>query len=121
MSEKKRVRVVAARVPIRDGFTQDATYRDGQNVMYAGTQITYRPALPEAVADFLDDPRKYIVKGRQLVLKYVTGWNVADDTGENVAEINEQTVKELAYPVLDFAVNCITGYAPTKAGEEEKN
>lgn len=121
MSNAQRPRVVAARIPTRDGFTLSATYRAGQPVIYSGVSITYRPALQVQAQEFLDDPRKYVVKARELAAKHVTGWNVAGDDPDTVAPVSLDTVTELAYPVLDWMVNCITGYAPQTEAEDAKN
>lgn len=89
-------------------------------MIYSGVAISYRPCLQDQSADFMDDPRKYIVKARELVAKHVTGWNVAGDEPDSVAPITEATVKELAYPVIDWMVNCVTGYAPVTELDDAK-
>lgn len=121
MSEKKSLRVVSCRVPVRDGFTLSDVYRDGEAIIYSGVAITYRPALQTEAADFLDDPRKFIVKGRELILKHVTGWNVANDDGTDVAPLAAESVAQLAYPVFSWMINCITGYAPRSELDDAKN
>lgn len=117
----RKPRLVACRVPIRDGFTMTDTYRPGEPILYSGVAITYRPALQTETAEFLDDPRKYVVKARELVAKHVTGWNVADDGGDDVAKIDAESVAQIAYPVLSWMANCITGYAPRTEIEDAKN
>lgn len=117
---KPKPRLVVCRVPIRDGFTQSDTY-DGAAARYRGTAIAYRPALQDQCAEFLDDPRKYVVKARDMIVKHVTGWNVANDDGNDVAPINPVSAAELAYPILSWMVDCITGYAPQVEVEEAKN
>lgn len=121
MSDSKRPRLVQCRVKINDGFTMSDTYRAGEPIVYSGVAISYRPALQVESADFIDDPRKFIIKARELVVKHVTGWNVANDKGDDVAPVTPETVAELAYPVLSWMVNCVTGYAPREEGEDAKN
>lgn len=121
MSEKKKPRLVVCRIPARDGFTLEDVYREGEDIIYAGVAIQYRPALQTQTAEFLDDPRAFLVKGRALVLKHLTGWNVAGDTAEDAAPITAEVIAELAYPVLNWMVNCITGYAPRAEVEDAKN
>lgn len=121
MSEKKKPRLVVCRIPARDGFTLDDVYREGEDIIYAGVAIQYRPALQTQTSEFLDDPRAYLVKSRALVLKHVTGWNVAGDNPAEAAPITEEVVAELAYPVLTWMVNCITGYAPRTEVDDAKN
>jgi hypothetical protein len=116
--EKKKPRLVQCRTKIADGFTKTATC---EKAPYAGTAISFRPCLQTEVADFLDDPRKYIVKGRELLAKKLTGWNVADDTGEDAAPLTPESLAEIAYPVLDWMINAVTGYAPTDEVADAKN
>lgn len=117
---KPRPKLVSCRIPIRDGFTQTDTYK-GAASRYHGVAISYRPALQQQVADYLDDPRPFLVKAREIVERHVTGWNIPDDTGENVAKIDAATVKEIVYPVISWMVDCITGYAPVVEADDAKN
>lgn len=121
MDGQKKVRVVAGRVPIRDGFTLSDVYRDGQPIIYSGAAITYRPCLQVQSADFMDDPRKFVDKARALVLKHLVGWNIEGDEPGTVAPITEVTVGELAFPLLSWMADCVTGYAPRKEGDDAKN
>lgn len=121
MADAKKPRLVACRIPTRDGFTMHATYREGENVVYSGVAIEYRPTLQTQAVAFLDDPRDFLIKGRELVVNHVKGWNVAGDVAGDAAPLTPETVAELAYPVLSWMVNCITGYAPKSEADDAKN
>jgi len=54
-------------------------------------------------------------------VKHVRGWNVANDTGDDVAPVNLEAVKALVFPVLCWMTECITGYGPAKEVEDAKN
>lgn len=117
---KARPKLVNCRVPINDGFTDAATY-SGPAKRYTGVAISYRPAIQEEVSSYQDDPRDFLIKAREMVVKHVRGWNVANDTGDDVAPIDAAAVKQLAFPVLCWMVDCVTGYGPAKEVEEAKN
>lgn len=121
MSESKGVRVVSARVPVRDGFTSEAVYKPDSEEFGAGTAIKFRPALQEEVADFLDDPRKFTAKAREMLLSKLTGWNVSDDAGTDVAPITAETLAEIHYPVFAWMVDAVTGYAKRQEAADLKN
>lgn len=117
---KPRPKFVRCRVPINDGFTESATYT-GTAQRYHGVSISYRPALQEEVNGYQDDPRDFVVKAREMVLRHVRGWNVANDAGDDVAPLNADTVKQLAYQVLCWMCDCITGYGPAAEVTDAKN
>lgn len=118
---EQKVRVVSGRVPIRDGFTLSNVYKPDVPVLFSGAAITYRPALQQQTADYMDDPRKYLEKSRELVRKHLVGWNIEGDEPGSVAPINEQTVAELAYPLLSWMVDTVTGYAILAEVADAKN
>ena len=112
---------IAARIPVKDGFTLSATYQAGRAIIYSGVTIQYRPALQEEYIAYISDPRKPLVKMREWVLRHLTGWNVAGDVEGSVAPITLETVSELAPPVLDWIDSCVNGYAPKQEAADLGN
>lgn len=110
---------VAAR--IRDGFTFTAVYQEGRALLYSGVAIQYRPALQDEYAEYVGDPRKPLAKMREWVAKHVVAWNVEGDEPGTVAPLGVESVKQLAYPVLDWMDSCVNGYAPKSEVADAKN
>lgn len=112
---------VKARLNVKDGFTLTDTYSPKPANRYEGVSITYRPALSDEVFAFQRDSRGYVAKGRDLVLKHVTQWNIQDTEPGTVAPLTPDVMKEIPFPVLDWMIDCIHGYAPKVEREDAKN
>lgn len=112
---------VKARLNVKDGFTITETYKPRPVNIYEGVTIVYRPALSDEVFAFHADARKFPVKGRELVLKHVTVWNIQDTEPGTVAPLTPDVMKEIPYSVLDWMIDCINGYAPKTEREDAKN
>lgn len=108
---------------INDGCTLDATIP--ARGIWPAVAFRYRPALPDAVSDFLRTPKN----GKQafdilvaFLRKYVVSWDVVDKNGRAV-DIGDkgEGFRTLAHPYIEAITEYVTGYNGDAAEVAEKN
>jgi hypothetical protein len=119
--DKKRRSIL---IPINDGYTKTGTFPDGRGG-YPAVNFTYRPALPEAVYDYLEAPKltgKDRFRATIAMLKaHLRSWDVFDDDGDAVAPMTDEIFKRTPQRILEYILQKITGWGEDEQEEDAKN
>ncbi len=95
---------------INDGFTLDAAVEVRP---YPAVKIKYRPALPEAVDEYLQDvaagAKQRAAAAVKLLADHLVSWGVLDESG-NPAAVTAALLKRVPHPVRQKMIDLVTGY-----------
>jgi len=115
----KRVRLIPV---AQDGYLFDGFIPERGR--YPSVSFRYRPALPEAVFDYLEAPKgtgKLRVKAiTDLLLPRLHSWDVVDDRDEPTG-ITRENLERCPYDVLSELVNQVCSYGPVEQEADQKN
>ncbi len=111
-----------AKVLIRDGYTREATFPARHGIH--AVQFKYRPALPERAYGYLRASKAngpdQMREASNLLAEHLVGWDI-DGDGDAPAPLVAASFKRLPLPLLDFMVDCVTGYGPDEAARDAGN
>ncbi len=113
--------------PILDGSTITATLP--AKGMWDALTITYRPALPEEVADYQAQPGGSGKRWLDSVWKFLSGklqsWDLQTATAEagnwQPFPVTRENLAKLPAPIIGRIVDVVTGYSLEDLGHDEKN
>jgi hypothetical protein len=108
-----------AKLLFDDGYT--LSHKIKASGPWPEVNARYRPALPEAVFDFLQAKRESGKQSAKLladfVYKHLVSWDVTDTKDESVT-ITPDVLRRIPHPILRELGDVVMGYS-TEAQEED--
>lgn len=102
---------------ITDGFTLSATIPESGP--FPAIAFSYRPALPEAVDEYLRGPKQgtQAAHRAKFLAKYLTDWDVTEN--DQPLKPTESALARLPHPHADAMTRYVTCYATDGAHERD--
>ena len=106
---------------IRDGYTEEDEF-PGKHWIPA-FRFKYRPALPQRVYEYLKTAKpsgkETMRENVALVKEHLISWEVENEKGEMMSVMDDSVYARLPSVCLDYMVDCICSYGPSRANDDE--
>lgn len=107
---------------IFDGYTWDHVIPARRG--WPAVTFRYRPALPEAVYDYLAAPsltgKQRLDAAVKLLAAHVVSWDLTDAKGESTP-VTPENLRRVPYPVIQGFLDAVTSYGPEQQAADLGN